>query len=252
MTNFDEPCLWRLEAARALGLRDDELIAAMTPGAGFPAVLRSVAATLPVPCDLIVDIGAGSGGASEWLRRATGAAVVAIEPAAGSRAAAICAFPALHVVGGSADRVPIRDGAADAVVISGVMSLLGDIAPAMAEIDRVLKGRGCVAIGDLFSNGAHAVNAWPNTFRTVEEVTNALIERGFMLTNVGVGDPEPNAEWARIAAAIDGWIAAHCTDRAGYPDWKDDQEHLAQQMASGTILGGCLVAERGSRCATYL
>jgi ubiquinone/menaquinone biosynthesis C-methylase UbiE len=244
MTNFDEPSLWRLEAARVLGFHGEDLIAAMTPGAAFPAVLRSIAAALPVPCHVIVDLGAGSGGASEWLRRATGAAVVAIEPAAGSRAAAVRAFPALHVVGGSADCVPVRDAVADAFVVSGVMSLLSDIAPIMVEVDRVLTGIGCVAIGDLFSNVGTRVTAGPNTFRTVEEVMNALVDRRFTPTSVGLGDPEPDPAWARIAETIDGWIAAHCAERAGYRDWKHDQEHLAQQKASGNLIGGCVVAER--------
>jgi ubiquinone/menaquinone biosynthesis C-methylase UbiE len=244
MTNFDEPSLWRLEAAQALGLHDDELIAAMTPGAAFPAVLRSVAAALPDPCTVIVDIGAGSGGASEWIRRATGAAVYAIEPAAGSRAAAVCAFPALHVVGGTADRLPIRDAVADAAVVSGVMSLLGDIAPAMVEIDRVLSRDGYVAILDLFSTGDRPLIAEPNTFRTVEEVTSVLAHHGFTPTSVGLGVPEPEPSWAHLAEAIDGWIAAHRAERPGYLEWKHDQEHLARQMASGNLLGGCLVAQR--------
>lgn len=246
MTNFDEPSLWRLDAARALGLQGEDLIAAMTPGAAFPAVLHSIAAALPAPCGVIVDIGAGSGGASEWFRRATGAAVFAVEPAAGSRVAGVRAFPALHVVGGSGDCVPIRDAVADAVIVSGLMSLLGDIAPILGEVDRVLTGAGRVAIGDLFSSADHCVDAPPNTFRTIEEVMGALARQGFTATSVGLGDPDPDPSWTRMAAAIDDWIAAHCAECPGYAEWKKDQQHVARQMASGNLVGGCLVAERSN------
>src|SRR5215210_5227517 len=139
---FDQPSLWKIEASRALGLKGEDLIAAMSPGPAFPAALRSVASALPPGCAAIVDIGAGTGGASEWLRRVTGAAVFAIEPAEGSRAAAVRAFPELLVAGGSAEQLPLRDGVADAVIISGVISLMADIEVLVDEADRVLSGNG--------------------------------------------------------------------------------------------------------------
>jgi ubiquinone/menaquinone biosynthesis C-methylase UbiE len=203
-----------------------------------------VAAALPPDSDVIVDIGAGAGGASEWLRLATGAAVFAIEPAEGSRAAAVRAFPRLLVVGGTADHTPLRDAVADAVVVSGVISLMADVDALMGEVVRVLRPSGRVAIADLFARGERGVTAGPNTFRTVDEVTAFLVHRGFTTTSVGLGDPEPDPSWARVAATIDEWMERHCSNRAGYAEWKQDQEHLARQIASGDLIGGCVVAQR--------
>ena len=45
---FDGPSLWRIEAAEDLGLGPGELIAAMSPGPAFPAVLRTVEAAFRV------------------------------------------------------------------------------------------------------------------------------------------------------------------------------------------------------------
>ena len=241
---FDQPSLWRIEASRALGLDRDELIAGMSPGPAFPAALRSVAAALPDDCQVIVDIGAGAGGASEWLRRATDATVLAIEPAEGSRAAAVRAFPDLLVVAGNADAVPVCNAAADAVLISGVISLMPDLTALMREVDRVLKANGRVAIGDLFAVGEHGVTARPNTFRTVEEVTTLLTRHGFTLVSVGLGEAEPDASWAEVAERIDRWIVDECSRRAGYAEWKQDQEHLARHIESGDVIGGCAVAQR--------
>ncbi len=243
---FDAPSLWRLEAACALDLDGDDLIAALTPGAAFPAVLRSIVGALPVSCGVIVDIGSGSGGASEWIRRTTGATVIAVEPAEGSRAAAVRAFPELHVIGGTAHAVPIRDAVADVVIISGVISLLDDLAPVITEVDRMLKHEGRVAIGDLFSNRDHGVTAGPNRFRTFEEVRQVLARRSLVITSVGLGRPEPQPSWSRIADAIDEWINTNCQRGAGYADWVHDQQHLARQVASGNLVGGCVVAGRSS------
>jgi len=133
---FDGPSLWRLEAAEALSLTHDELVAAMSPGPAFPAVLHSLTAAFETSPNVIVDLGAGTGGVSEWLRLATGAAAYAMDSEHGACRAASHAFPELFVVEGQADAAPMPDGIADAVVMSGVTSLLTDLSPVIAEVDR--------------------------------------------------------------------------------------------------------------------
>ncbi|MEZ5298361.1 MAG: hypothetical protein R2697_19440 [Ilumatobacteraceae bacterium] len=104
---FDRPALWRFEAVAALDI-DDVDLPAMSPGPTFPAALRSAIAALPSDIALVVDLGAGAGGASEWLRLATGAEVHAVEPARRARLTARLLFPELHVVDGSASKTPLR------------------------------------------------------------------------------------------------------------------------------------------------
>jgi hypothetical protein len=58
---FDQPSLWRIEAAVSLGLVGDDLIAAVSPGPAFPAALRSLTLALPAAPRVIVDLGAGGG-----------------------------------------------------------------------------------------------------------------------------------------------------------------------------------------------
>ena len=51
-------------------------------------MLHSFAASLEPRPNVIVDLGAGTGGVSEWMRISTGAAVYAVEPEDGARQAA--------------------------------------------------------------------------------------------------------------------------------------------------------------------
>ena len=89
-----------MEAACALDLCAADLIAAMSPGSAFPAVLRSLVAALATGPNVIVDLGAGTGAVGEWMRIATGATVYAVEPENGGREVARRAFPELRVIKG--------------------------------------------------------------------------------------------------------------------------------------------------------
>jgi SAM-dependent methyltransferase len=241
---FDEPSLWRMEAADDLGLGADDLIAAMSPGPAFPAVLRSLAAALAGRPNVIVDLGAGTGGVSEWLRVATGATVYAVEPADGARQVARRAFPQLHVIEGRANSTSLPDHLADAVVMSGVISLMSDIGTELAEVDRILKWSGSLAIADLFSGTDVTWSREPNVFRSVDDLTRELHRHDFTVTDVGFGDPVPDPSWASVAQAVDDWIDIRCANRRGYQEWSQDRRHLRHVIESGGLLGGCVVARR--------
>jgi len=243
---FDGPSLWRIEAAQDLGLGPDELIAAMSPGPAFPAVLRTVEAAFEVRPRVIVDLGAGTGGVSEWLRVTTGATVYAVEPEDGARRAARHAFPHLHVVDGSADAAGLPGGVADAVVLSGVISLMSDIDAELIEVDRLLTRSGSVAIADLFSGTDVAVYSTPNVFRSVEDVTRTLHGHGFSVTELGLGDAVPDPSWAAAARRVDEWIEKNCSDRQGYLEWRADRRHLQHHIESDGLFGGCIVARNTS------
>ena len=243
---FDQPSLWRIEAAHALGLGFDDMIAAMSPGPAFPAALRSLHAALTPRPNVIVDLGAGTGGVSEWMRLSTGATVYAVEPEDGARRAARLAFPHLHVLTGRADMTSLPGGCADAVVMSGVTSLMRDLGPAIAEVERLLTTSGRLAIADLFSSTTKTWCSGPNIFRSVEDLTRTLPRLGFIADSVGCGDPVPDPTWAAAAQAVDDWIEAHCANRLGYEVWIADRRHLRDHVRSGNVIGGCLVALRSS------
>jgi SAM-dependent methyltransferase len=241
---FDEPALWRASAATALGFSGLDLATAVAPGAGFPAVLTALSAHLDVgPADIVVDIGAGLGGASAWLASLTGAQVVAVEPAAGSRRAAQQLFPELLVMDGRADLVPVADRAAAAATAIGVCSLLADLDGFLAEVTRLLRPAGRLGIADLFLVDGFERSIEPNTFRSVPRLTERLTAAGFSVVDVGCGPPEPAETWAAPQRAVDAEIARRYGRADFYAAWKADQEHLGALIDDGVVMSGCVVAQ---------
>lgn len=241
---FDQPTLWRTEAALALGLRGEARIAALSPGAAFPAALRSVLAALPARTRTIVDLGAGACGASEWLRTSTGATVYAIEPARGALLAARLAFPELRIIHGRADQTPLPGRFAEAVTMCGVLSLIHELDQVLDEVLRLLVPNGVFAIADLFANGDRTIVSGLNIFRSLESVRDRLGERGLVVIEVGCGAAAPHPVWAEVSDRVDAWIDEHCSDRPGYTEWTADKRHLNAHISAGDVLGGCLVATR--------
>src|SRR6476619_3568686 len=135
---FDDIARWQADAAEGLGLQGIELVAALSPGPGFPRMLTVLAERIndhvardpaaPKARHVhVVDLGAGLGGATAWLAAATGTAVVGVEPATGSRDAAHRLFGGLDVRDGSVADSGLDTADADVVVAVGVVSLLDDL-----------------------------------------------------------------------------------------------------------------------------
>ena len=240
------PCLWRDEAVAALGLTGEAVMAAISPGAAFPSVLRSIVSALPAAVGTVVDLGAGAGGASEWLRHQLGASVIAIEPASRARDVARRRFPLLDVRDGQADRTGLAAHSADMVVLCGVLSLIDDLAPVLDEVTLLLRQPGHVAIADLFPADAVGFEAGPNSFRSFEGLGRLIEQRGFTLVEIGCGPAQPDPAWSVVAQQVSEWIEANCADRPGFVEWHDDQAHLQRQIDSGQVLGGCVVASNAT------
>jgi SAM-dependent methyltransferase len=241
---FDRPALWRYEAVAVLDIDEADLPAAMSPGPTFPTALRAAVAALPSDVRTVVDLGAGTGGASEWVRSATGAAVIAVEPAPRARLAAQLLFPELRVVDGSAEQAPLSDASADVVTLWGVSSLLRDLGPALVETARLLRDGGHVVIGDLVSSSEDSWCDADNSFRSIEELELTLLHAGFSMVSVGCGNAAVSDRWGDVAGRVDDWIERHCTDRDGFDRWRDDKRKLADLTSDGSVLGAVLVGRR--------
>lgn len=110
-----------------------------------PATVSALVAALGLrPGTTVLDVGAGTGKLTRLLVP-RGAALVAVEPVAAMRDALTAAVPAARVLDGTAEALPLDDGAVDGAVAAQAFHWF-DAARALAELDRVVRPGGRVAL----------------------------------------------------------------------------------------------------------
>ncbi len=109
---------------------------------GYPIdAVRWLAGPRPLE---VVDLGAGTGKLTGALL-AEGHRVVAVEPLAALRAKLTDRFPEVPAVSGWAEAIPLPDACADAVLVGQAFHWF-DLAPAVAEVARVLRPGGVLGL----------------------------------------------------------------------------------------------------------
>ncbi len=113
----------------------------------------------------VLDLAAGTGKLTRLLAT-TGATVIAVEPVEGMRCVLAQAVPGVRVLDGTAERIPVEDGAVDAVTVAQAFHWF-DADRAVAEIARALRpGGGLGLIWNTFDTSV----PWVETLRTLVDV----------------------------------------------------------------------------------
>jgi SAM-dependent methyltransferase len=99
---------------------------------------------VPANCEIVVDLGAGTGLFSRALAGRVGQ-VIAVEPDDRMRAVLAARSPGVRAVAGRGEAIPLPDAAADAVFVSSAWHWL-DHAVAVPEIARVLRDGGRLGV----------------------------------------------------------------------------------------------------------
>jgi SAM-dependent methyltransferase len=93
---------------------------------------------------VVLDLAAGTGKLTRALT-GLGAELIAVEPVAGMREQLVRAVPEAEILDGTAEQIPVGDGAVDAVVVAQAFHWF-DAAVAAAEIHRVLRPGGGLGV----------------------------------------------------------------------------------------------------------
>jgi ubiquinone/menaquinone biosynthesis C-methylase UbiE len=115
----------------------------------------------PEPLE-VLDIGAGTGKLTDAVL-AAGHAAVAVEPLAEMRELLAARHPGLSVIEGTAERLPLADGAVDAVVVGAAFHWF-EQDQALAEVVRVLRGPGVLG---LLGNTFQTDREWAAELRAI-------------------------------------------------------------------------------------
>jgi len=140
----------------------------------------------------VLDVGAGTGQFAAAIAGWLGVRVVAVEPSAGMRAQAASAHPHPDValLGGRAERLPLRDACCAWAWVSTVVHHLDDLPAAARGLRRVLRPGGPVLLRQAFPERLDAVTLYGSFFPgaariavallpTVEQVADGFATAGF-------------------------------------------------------------------------
>jgi len=135
-------------------VRDGEALPELLGGCRHPGGLelteRAVGLAGLTPGAVVVDVGCGDGVTADHLARRFGLRVVGIDASAALLGQGRERCPGLDLREGRADRLPLADASADAVVAECVLSILAEPGAAVDEWLRVLRPGGRLLVSDLF------------------------------------------------------------------------------------------------------
>jgi len=214
-------------AARLQDLGEDDRIAAACRGSGNPVALAWIAENLRLhDTSTVVDLGAGLGGPSAWMRARYRCRVVAVEPEEQAATAASSTF-ALTTVVAAADKAPFAADAFGTALLLGVVSVVARPHIVLGEARRIA---GSLGLMDYCSTGTEAVRAGGSTFPT-ETKLREMVAVYWRLEQFAGVSVEPPHTWSRASDDVE-------TE----PD--PDEADVVQAIDEGRIAPIMLVATR--------
>jgi ubiquinone/menaquinone biosynthesis C-methylase UbiE len=124
-----------------------------------------------------LDVGAGTGQFAAAIAGWFGVRVVAVEPSAGMRGQAAVAHPhpAVALLGGRAERLPLRDRCCAWAWVSTVVHHLDDLPAAARELRRVLRPGGPVLVRQAFPDRLDEVTLYQRWFPGAARIGAAVL-----------------------------------------------------------------------------
>jgi SAM-dependent methyltransferase len=159
----------------------------------------------------VADIGAGTGKLTRQLRD-RGLDVIAVEPSAGMRAELRRAVPGVPVLAGTAERIPLADGAVDVVLVAQAWHWV-DPALGVPEVARVLAPGGRLG---LLWNRRIEEEDW------VADLSTIIGSRG--MPGYGQHFPDIGPPFGSVERRSVEWV--HRLSRAEMTDWVASRSYV--------------------------
>lgn len=233
---FDRPAAWRFEAATALGLEGEDLVAGLVTGAGYPDALAPAGAAFRAGRGPVADLGAGLGAATAWIRTSTGLAVVGVEPEWRAACLGARAGWGVPMVAGTATAAPLRSGGCGGIALLGVVSLLDELADVLAEVHRLLRIGGVLAISDLCAREVDELRpeGSPNVFRSADILAVAIGDR-FDVDEVWRASASHSTVWDEVSDRVDAEIGRRHAGSDMFGEWSADRDRMGRLIDDGAL-----------------
>ena len=186
-------------------------------GTGHPELLDALAGAIAAgPGLTILDAGCGMGGPGAWLRRKTGCRTVGVDLMEANVSAARRLFGDESSLVASASALPFAAECFDAAWAIGVIEMIEDKPSAFAEVARVLKTGGAMAIYTFTSAGDLVDPPESDRFVSADELGEAIGSAGLAVVDarpLPIRSPLPEDWRASRAAVADEIRARHSSER---------------------------------------
>lgn len=233
---FDTVARWTEEVVERLG--PQYAIPAGCRGSASPAGLDWLVRACGIgPGTRLLDVGGGVGGPAGYAVRHAGVAPIVVDPMLGACVSASRLFGVPAVAAGG-ERLPFRDGAAEAVWCLGVVCTMADKRSLLGEIRRVLRAGGPLGLLVVVGDQARLPGAPEgNMFPTADGLRELLRGSGFRIgAETAVDDlPAPSADWTARTEEFERALRRAHGDDPRYAEATDQSQRMATLARQGHV-----------------
>jgi ubiquinone/menaquinone biosynthesis C-methylase UbiE len=241
---FDTVPSWTVDAIGALG--DEYAIPAACRGSGSPDALRWLATRLGLAADTtLIDVGAGMGGAAEFVAAEFGTEVVLAEPMTGACQAARQLF-GRPTVAAAGENLPFGPAVFDVAWSLGVVCSSTDQPTMLHELRRVVRADGKIGVL-VYIKTVDDLPDQPegNNFPTrqgldvlVRDAGMGIIDRADLTDFAAASD-----WWQERVDTVDDWVAQRHRNDSRWQNATDQESIIGGLIKDELVIGTLLVLE---------
>jgi arsenite methyltransferase len=228
---------------------------AIRPG-GLALTERALTFLSPPAGARVLDVGCGAGATVDYLSDGHGLVALGLDPSGLLTRSGRGRSPALPLLRGRGEHLPIADGAIDVILAECSLSVMADVGLALAEFRRVLRGGGTIVVSDVYARNPARIPALRQLpvaccLRGAESrqgITGRLQAHGFRILLWEDHSDALKQLAARIIMAHGSMAQFWCQATGGHADPSHIQHAIAQSRPGYFLL----IAEKGEDSSQWM